>query len=101
MATPDIEQLRSLTDGAETFTDEQLQQILLTQGDVKHAAVFVWRSMAASFSALVDVSESGSSRKLGDLHKQALTMADNIAKDIAAEAVVVGSVKRSRPAGRR
>lgn len=102
MATPDIDQVRNLTDGAVGFTDVDLQNIVTAEGGVKQAAVFIWRSKAASYSALVDVSESGSSRSLGDLHKQALTIADSIAKDITVEAAVeLKAPKTTRRAVRR
>lgn len=38
-------------------------------------AAQIWREKAANYAALVNVSESGSSRSLGDLHKNALEMA--------------------------
>lgn len=38
-------------------------------------AADIWREKAASYAALVNVSESGSSRSLSDLHKNALAMA--------------------------
>lgn len=102
MATPDIEQVKKLTDGADGYTDIDLQSIITAEGGVKQAAVFIWRAKAASYSSLVDVSESGSSRSLGQLHKQALTMADTIAKDITVETTVeLSAQKRSRKAVRR
>jgi hypothetical protein len=38
-------------------------------------AAQIWREKAAMYASLVNVSESGSSRSLSDLHKNALAMA--------------------------
>lgn len=38
-------------------------------------ATEIWREKAAAYAALVNVSESGTSRSLSDLHKNALAMA--------------------------
>lgn len=40
----------------------------------------IWREKAAAYAALVTVSESGSSRNLSDLHKNALALAETYAK---------------------
>lgn len=102
MATADIDRLRALTDGAVGITDADLQLAIEAEGGVKQAAVHVWRVKAGSYSTLVNISESGSSRNLGDLQKQALTMAETLSREVAAEVVVeTGSTKRSRRAVRR
>lgn len=38
-------------------------------------AADIWREKAASYAGLVSVSESGSSRQMSDLHKNAIAMA--------------------------
>lgn len=38
----------------------------------------IWTEKAASFAGLVDMSEGGSSRKMGDLYEQALSMAEQM-----------------------
>lgn len=43
--------------------------------DLRATAADIWTSKASSFSMLVDVSENGSSRKMSDIHKNALAMA--------------------------
>lgn len=76
MATAsDIENLRRLTNGAEGYTDEQLTALLDAGMTENQIAYRLWNEIAASSAALVDTAESGSSRKLSDLHKNALTMA--------------------------
>lgn len=101
MATPDIERLRALTDGAVGFTDSQLQTAINTEGGVKQAGIHIWRTKAATYSNLVDVSESGSSRSLSKLQTQALTMAETLARDLASEAEIIGSAKTTRRIVRR
>lgn len=63
-----------------TYTDEMLATIIdsmaQTSLPLPEAAYAVWVLKAASYTDLVDISEGGSSRKNGDLHKRALTMAD-------------------------
>lgn len=79
MATAeDIDRLRriaAIADDDETYTDEVLGTYLDNLGSLEAAAGAVWTEKAASFSGLVDVTESGSSRRLSQLHSQALTMA--------------------------
>jgi len=83
MATAeDIAALRLLINepnDVEPWTDEVLAAIIDSTTSLPAAASQVWTSKAASYSSLVDVSESGSSRKLGDLHKNALGMAAHFA----------------------
>lgn len=60
---------------ATTYTDEDLSTRLDgVQGNQNQAAASIWREKAAQAAGLVDTSEGGSSRKLGDLHEQALGM---------------------------
>lgn len=101
MATTEIEQLRALTDGAEGIEDAVLTEIITAEGSVKAAAVTVWRQKAASYASLVDISESGSSRSLSNLHKQALTMADTIARDLVVDVEEAATRKTTRRAVRR
>jgi hypothetical protein len=76
MATAsELENLRRLTDGADGYTDEALSLMLSNGMTENQIAYRIWNEIAASSASLVDTSESGSSRKLSDLHKNALTMA--------------------------
>ena len=75
MAIPEeIAQLRLLI-GTTDLNDDQLGAILDAEGSIEGAAAAVWESKAASSATLVNVSESGSSRSLSDVHKNALAMA--------------------------
>lgn len=79
MATEtDIETLRLLTDVSDDppYTDEYLAALIDAEGTVDMAAVVVWRQKAAKLAGYVDTTESGSSRKLSQMHEQALKMAD-------------------------
>jgi hypothetical protein len=58
-----------------SYTDEALGLILDASSSTKVAASTVWTQKAAKYAALVNVSESGSSRNLSDLHQNALRMA--------------------------
>jgi hypothetical protein len=79
MATPDeIAALRGLVNESEScgeWDDETLAAIIDESTTMNGAASVVWTRKAAASSTLVDVSESGSSRKLSDIHKNALAMA--------------------------
>lgn len=71
----------------DTYEDEALGAVLdAAEGDGNRAAAVIWTQKAASYATLVDVAESGSSRKLSDLHKNALTLAGQFG--MAADAVV-------------
>jgi hypothetical protein len=78
MATvAEVAELRLLIDipsADPPYTDEYLGSLIDTYG-MDIAAATVWRQKAASYSSLVDMSESGSSRKLSQLREAALEMA--------------------------
>jgi Cdc6-like AAA superfamily ATPase len=84
MATSDqIAELRLFTAEADdsNYTDEQLAAIIDAATSIKSAAETVWLQKAARYASLVNVSESGSSRSLSDLQKNALSMAKQMASD--------------------
>lgn len=59
------------------FTDEEIQDFLeLGNGKVNAAAYYGWIEKAANYANLVNVNEGNAARELGELHKQALRMAD-------------------------
>lgn len=59
---------------AEPYTDTRLGLRIDAAGDLNTVAAAVWQEKAAKYADLVDISEGGSSRKMGDLHEQALNM---------------------------
>lgn len=79
MASPeDIANLRDLInepDDTNGWTDDKLAAVIDGAASVNTAAGKVWVLKAGQLATLVDVSESGSSRKLSDLRKNAMEMA--------------------------
>lgn len=86
MATPDeIAAFRLLIaepDDQQPYTNAALGAALDAAESVEALAARVWTQKAAALSALVNVSESGSSRSLGDLQKNALAMATSFRSQI-------------------
>lgn len=78
MATVDeIARLRRLVNDPEhlEFSDADLSETLdRSELDFNLAASELWGIKAGSYSSLVNVTESGSTRNLSDLHAQALKM---------------------------
>ena len=100
MATTEIDELRGLTDLAEDeYTDMELQTIITSKGSVRAAARYIWQTKAAATASLIDVSESGSSRNMSQIHKQALTMVESLADPVTDLTTTV--TKTSRRAVRR
>lgn len=78
MATAaDIARLRLLVgDPSEEEVSDYTLEVTLDAmaGNVNRAASEIWGIRAASFSQLVNTTESGSTRNLGDLYKNAMAM---------------------------
>jgi hypothetical protein len=80
MATAaEVLRLRRMIDepSTDTYSDSDLSTFLDASENIDLAAADLWLEKAASLARLVNVSESGSSRSLSDLHKNALLMASN------------------------
>jgi Cdc6-like AAA superfamily ATPase len=67
--------LISAPDNEDPYTDEVLSDRIDAATSSEALAAQIWREKAAEYAQLVSVSESGSSRQLSDLHKNALEMA--------------------------
>lgn len=63
-----------LTDNVEPWTDDAIGDLVDLYG-VDGASASIWRSLAASYSTKVDVTEAGATHKFGDLFKNAQAMA--------------------------
>lgn len=101
MATPDqITALRAMIgqpDNVEPWTDAVLGTIIdAAKGELNTAAYNVWTSKAASTASLVDVTEGGSSRKMSDVHKNALAMASVFRGLIPPDTSVTGGARLYR-----
>ena len=70
------------------ISDDDMTQLVITKG-INGTVSYLWTRYASSLTGLVDVSESGSSRKLSDLHKNALAMAKTYGDLWAAEISLV------------
>lgn len=99
MALTSAEILRSIlsesiplggVDSDTMFTDEQIDQLLLDR-TMNEAAAEGWAVKAGQYAELVDTSEGNSARKMSDLHKAALAMADYYKGNAADEAAVSGT----------
>lgn len=77
MATPaQVTALRRMTgyDDTDPYDDTQLSA-MIDESSVNRVAVRLWNEKASVLAGLVNTSESGSSRSLGDAYKNALEMA--------------------------
>jgi len=100
MATQEnIDKLRLLlgNPSEDELSDVQLGAILDgVEDNLNLAAAEGWGIRAASYSSLVNVSESGSSRQLGELYKNALAMQAHYAGQISGPAVTAGRTRIGR-----
>jgi hypothetical protein len=97
MATDEeVIQLRRLAsyNDFEPYDDPQLSA-MIDEGGINRAAFRLWNEAASSAATLVNVSESGSSRNMGDVHKNALAMAKYF-KGLADEAEAETPVDTTR-----
>lgn len=72
-----------------TYSDAALSAIIDASSTLNAAAAQVWQEKAAAASTLVNVSESGSSRSMQQVHQNALSMARHYG-DIVKEETFVG-----------
>lgn len=79
-----------------TYTDAALSDILDAASSANGAAATIWTQKAAAASSFVNVSESGSSRSMGDLQKNALAMAKVFGDAVEADPGTSVGVRISR-----
>ena len=61
----------------DTYSDNAISDRLDVTGASEYSVAFdIWTEKAAAAAGLVDMSEGGSTRKMGDIYEQALGMAD-------------------------
>jgi hypothetical protein len=92
----DIARVR-LALGPNVLDDATLGQIIdaSSSDDYRIWIAESWDAAAARYHALVNISESGSSRSMGDMYKNALSMAAGYRKQVSDEAIVVVTSGRS------
>ena len=82
MATPpEIAALRLLIaepNNVAPYTDAVLGELIDAGQSQYTIAYHIWNQKAAGAAALVDISEGGSSRKMGDVYEQYLSMAERM-----------------------
>lgn len=69
--------MTALADDDEFYDDDLISQLIDEYGFEK-AAASVWREKAASAAGLVDMTESGSTRRLSQLYSQYLAMGNTL-----------------------
>jgi hypothetical protein len=81
------------------YSDQYLSDLIDASANSSAAAVVIWDQKAARYAELVNVKEGNSSRDLGDLYDQALSMSKHYSD--ASEAISGGTRKsRTRPIDR-
>lgn len=104
MATAaDVASLRLLVnepaDDPNSYTSTALEAIILATPNLDAAAALVWAQKAARYAELVNVKEGNSSRDLGDLYDQALSMSKHF-KGLAEASSTGSRNSRTRPIDR-
>ena len=95
MATADdVELLKRLGSAAHENYNDVALGVMIDTLTMNGAAAQLWRETASSTTQLVDVSESGSSRKMSDVHKNAVAMADYYQSLADKAAETAGNVTR-------
>lgn len=71
-----IADVRRMADepGTETYSDSAISALVDGSASLEAAAASIWQVKAGQYASLVDTSESGSSRKMSQLHSNALKM---------------------------
>lgn len=96
-----IQQLRRMSGETDVdssdYSDEDMDAaIIVADGNLRAAAAQIWDEKAAKLAGLVDVSESGSSRRLSQAHSNALGMARGYRDGDAPGELPVASGVRNR-----
>ena len=96
MASPaDLKKLKRIAPQGD-FTDAEIQALIDDKG-INGAAVELWAANVSATASLVDITESGSSRKNSQAHDKAKEMLE-LYTNLAADELVVasGPVARTR-----
>lgn len=74
----DVQRVKDMTENG-GISDVDIAKMLDAGQTVREICHHYWTQKATSYSTMVNVSESGSSRNMGDLYKNALAIADRFA----------------------
>jgi hypothetical protein len=92
----DIQAVRENTDEKDSaispYADEFISDLIDSLG-IAGASSEIWRKKAGSYAALVNVTEAGASRSLGDLQKKALDMAAAWSAQVPTDTATTGQVR--------
>lgn len=81
----------------QAFSDDEYATALDNFGaDLNATAAYFWGLKASQYSDLVNVNESGSSRNLGDLYKNALELQKYYAGQVAGAVTATGGKRKTR-----
>jgi hypothetical protein len=80
-----------------TYDDTALGLLIDEGADLSQTAARVWREKAAAYAEIVDVKEGSSSRNLGDIYEQALSMAQSFDAQHLAQTGPLARTSRTRP----
>lgn len=98
-----VRQLINEPDDAKGWTDDRIEELspasLRGDGtyDMRLLAATLWEAKAAEAVDMVDVSESGSSRSMGQVHAHALKMAERYRAPAADSQNIGAGRTRTRP----
>lgn len=99
-STADLLKLRRMTnetDSAGAYSDEFLNELIdRNVNNLNASAAEVWTLKAAATAGLVDITESGSSRKMSSMYSQALEMVRFYSAAEAEDPVSIRNAPRSR-----
>lgn len=83
--------------GTELLTEVQMGEVIdNNDSNLIAAAAQVWEIRAGKYHGLVNITESGSSRNMGDLHKNALAMAQTYRNQLVSTEAIATSRTRTR-----
>jgi hypothetical protein len=79
VTSAEVTRLRRMTDeisAPQLYTDDSLTDLILASPSLEAAASQIWEEKAAWYLTYTDTTESGSTRKQGDLYTRAIQMAN-------------------------
>jgi len=78
------------------YTDEDITDLVGSEGGVVQASAAIWRQKAARWASMVNTSAEGASYSFGDRARNALAMAKDFDSRVVVAATSTGGGVRSR-----